>query len=179
VANDKSIMERFEDGIERIPFSGCWIWTKCCFTQGYGCIRIDYKNIKVHRLSWELHFGPIPEGVDVLHMCDVMPCVSPHHLFLGNNSDNMRDMAEKGRSLAGSKHPNSKLNEEKVREIFSLYEKGFTKAKIARMFGVTHGSIAHIIKNRAWKHVKLENFSLDAPICSPGSDADQVESRER
>ena len=155
----KSITERFEDGIERIPFSGCWIWKKCCFDQGYGCIRIDGKNIKTHRLSWVLHFGEIPEGIDVLHRCDVMPCVCPHHLFLGTNIDNMRDMVEKGRSLVGSKHPNSKLSEDSVKEIFSLYEKGFSMVRIGHIFGVTGGNISHIVKNRSWTHVtKAENL---------------------
>jgi hypothetical protein len=52
-----------------------------------------------HRMSWEMHFGPIPEGMLVLHHCDVRRCVRPDHLFLGTARDNTRDMIAKGRGF--------------------------------------------------------------------------------
>ena len=50
-----------------------------------------------HRQAWVQNFGPIPKGMYVCHTCDVRNCINPEHLFLGTQSDNIRDMATKGR----------------------------------------------------------------------------------
>ena len=75
----------------------CWLWTGWKDWGGYGILTVKDKNIKAHRFSWELFFGPIPLGLKVLHKCDVRLCVNPDHLFLGTNLDNSRDMVNKGR----------------------------------------------------------------------------------
>jgi hypothetical protein len=62
-------------------------------------LMIDGVWVKVyaHRLAWEEANGPIPAGMYVCHTCDVPACVNVEHLFLGSQSDNMKDMAAKGR----------------------------------------------------------------------------------
>ena len=75
----------------------CWMWTGYRTPDGYGRIQINYKRIKAHRLSWEVHNGSIPEGLFVLHKCDVRDCVNPNHLFLGTQKDNIHDAIKKGR----------------------------------------------------------------------------------
>ena len=54
--------------------------------------------MKVHRVAYEEAFGPIAEGLYVLHRCDTPLCVRPDHLFVGTQGDNIHDMWTKGRS---------------------------------------------------------------------------------
>lgn len=81
----------------------CWVWTGGLARGGYGIfmlksIGIGKKKFKrAHRYSWEIHFGEIPNQLLVLHKCDNPPCVNPDHLFLGTQTDNVRDLVQKGR----------------------------------------------------------------------------------
>ena len=80
----------------------CWLWTGARSDHGYGVLRPQAApQVRVHRLSWAMHRGPIPEGLHVLHRCDVRSCVNPDHLFLGSQADNMADMWAKQRGRYG------------------------------------------------------------------------------
>ncbi len=77
----------------------CWGWNASRNNKGYGVVGFPSKAGKVyaHRVSWEIHYWPIPDGLFVLHRCDNPICCNPRHLFLGTSADNVRDMIEKGR----------------------------------------------------------------------------------
>lgn len=96
-----------KDGPTLVPELGrCWRWTASTTSFGYGQLNPGWRNaapVRAHRVSWEIHNGPIPAGLDVLHRCDNPPCSNPDHLFLGTALDNMRDMIAKGRA----RHPRS------------------------------------------------------------------------
>lgn len=78
---------------------GCWVWDGSANPAGYGVVWTNDKAlVGAHRYSYELHIGPIPEDLHVLHRCDNPPCVRPGHLFLGTAADNVRDMVQKGRA---------------------------------------------------------------------------------
>lgn len=71
-----------------------------------------------HRLAWVQAYGPIPDGLSVLHTCDTRACVNPEHLFLGTHKDNTLDMVAKGRHWnQGKTHCKSghEFNEENTR----------------------------------------------------------------
>ncbi len=78
----------------------CWLWTGHTNYSGYGLFRRSRgsQEVRAHRVSWDLHYGQVPEGLLVLHKCDVRNCVNPDHLFLGTQPDNVRDCEVKGRA---------------------------------------------------------------------------------
>lgn len=94
-----STQARFDAKYVPIPEVGCWIWTGAVNCErGYGYFLFDGKPRLAHRASWAMHKGQIPDGMNVLHRCDIPSCVNPNHLFLGTLSDNMQDCAAKGRA---------------------------------------------------------------------------------
>jgi len=64
------------DKIERVPFSGCWVWMGTVANNGYGKIG---KSV-AHRIFYEQEFGPVPEGLQLDHLCRNRLCVNPAHL---------------------------------------------------------------------------------------------------
>jgi HNH endonuclease len=92
----------WQDRLIPEPNSGCWLWDGAVTNDGYGQVRINNRNFRVHRLAWEQANGLIPEGLSVLHKCDVPSCCNPDHLFLGTQLDNVTDMRTKRRFKGGS-----------------------------------------------------------------------------
>ena len=79
VRNANSLAESFDDKWIPITESGCWIW-ESTQSRGYGQFRVKGKYIYAHRVSYEMHVGPIPHGLTLDHICRVKCCVNPHHL---------------------------------------------------------------------------------------------------
>jgi len=137
----------------------CWLWTAALDKDGYGKLRVGDRKLLAHRASWAIHNGPIPEGMCVLHRCDVKLCVNPAHLFLGTQADNMRDMTIKGRGVQhpappGEGHHFAKLTDAKVVEIRTLYAMGgVSQRALAKRFGVAYSSISDVLSRKHWAHV--------------------------
>ena len=151
----------------------CWIWTGPKTGNGYGAIREDAPSrhqVSAHRASWEIHFEPIPPGLEVCHHCDNPVCVRPDHLFLGTTKANAEDRSAKGRSGVGDRsgrrlHPEkypagsavigAKLTDDAVREIRRRYDAGEAGlTALGRQFGVTKQTIQRIVRRQGWTHVQ-------------------------
>ena len=147
----------------KVDTSGkCWLWTSNTDSHGYGQIAMPGPPPRVpspaHRVSWELHNGPIPEGMNVLHRCDNPPCVRPEHLFLGTRADNMADKMAKGRygnplHHRGSAHPAAILNEDAVRTIRALFANGTRQIDLAAQYGMSPQQIFAIVRRKSWTHI--------------------------
>lgn len=150
-----SLSESFESRIEKISESGCWIWMGAQITDGYGCLSWDGRTQLAHRVAYELYVGEIPEGMYVLHKCDIPECCNPNHLFLGYQIDNIRDMVNKKRQkgAVGENNPSAFLSEQDVLDIKALLEKGLSGAEIARKFNVTKTTVSRIKLKKGWKHL--------------------------
>ena len=132
------VLSRFNAKWTPDPGTGCWLWTASLTGPGYGQFGVKGRVELAHRVSYELHVGAIPDGLCVLHRCDVRHCVNPNHLFLGTHSDNSRDCVSKGRHGNGNKlkthcpqgHPYSGDN------LYNRPDGGRTCRECTRVFGL-------------------------------------------
>ncbi len=97
---NKTIEERFWEKVD-IKIGHCWEWTRHKDKDGYGRLRANNKDLRAHRLSWEINNNkPVPPGMSVIHSCDNPSCVNPAHLSVGTNKENTLDSIRKGRSYS-------------------------------------------------------------------------------
>lgn len=140
--------ERFWAKVDKSGPRGCWLWTGGHTGAGYGAFSLTHdKTILAHRYSWILANGEIPDGLEVLHQCDNPPCINPMHLFLGTQSENMTDMASKGRQ------PGKKLTIDQIRAIRLLRSQGAILKRIAKQFGVSIATVSKIAKLEIWRAI--------------------------
>lgn len=151
---DISLKQRIKRNIEKDE-NGCWIWQKGLNDDGYGQISIGGEKHRAHRIAYQEWVGPIPEGKEICHTCDVRNCCNPKHLFVGTHKENIQDMRKKGRaaSCVGSNNSNASLTESTVIKILDMLVFGIPDVEIAEEFGVSRESIAKIRRGVNWRHV--------------------------
>lgn len=156
----------------------CWLWTGKAIAGPRHSDRpvVSFRGHSsyVARIAWILQVGEIPNGLSVLHHCDVPRCVRRDHLFLGTHLDNMRDMTAKGRNvfqqkpwlggggwqnkypdrvLRGERHGRSKLTQEAVRTMRQLRADGIAYSDIAVRFNIAKSTARDAIVGFHWGHL--------------------------
>lgn len=117
------------------PETGCWLWTGRLDSWGYG----NAYGRMVHRVFYEQLVGPIPEGLELDHLCCNRPCVNPAHLEPVTPAQNSR------------RGERCHLTVEQIREIRHLYAEGCYNNELSRQFGVSTTHIRRIVTGRAWR----------------------------
>ena len=169
--------QRFWSTVEKTD--SCWLWKGSKRPNGYGqfFVAMPGKKLSVstHRYSYLLHFGEIPDGLCVLHKCDVRYCIRPDHLWLGTQGDNNRDAVRKGRHVSGLHlhpersargifHPWAKMTDGKVRLMRTLANCEYlSSCTLAKWFNLNHKTVESILKRKTWAHVSDVSFHVSPP----------------
>lgn len=139
--------------------TGCWEWTGHSYPNGYGVLKVFGSDVSAHRYSYELHKGPIPVGMCILHSCDNKKCINPDHLRVGTHQENMREAAIRGRAPSGVRHhmfgrknPRPK-QANPVRVLGQIYE---SQKEAERSLGLGSGTVRYWIKTNSGKAELLE-----------------------
>ena len=167
IGNIRPVDERFWAKVDKSNNGGCWIWIGGKLGRlKHGGFWDGKQMTYAHRVSYEFVNGPIPEGKEIMHICDNPACVNPNHLMLGSHAENMLDAKTKGRTSGGfhfvheenrslgEKHGQSKLTDNDIREIRQKYDSGIKVNELARQYGMGHAQIGMIAHRRAWIHIK-------------------------
>jgi len=138
----------------------CWLWNGARDYHGYGQVMLSSYGVQLaHRIAYILENGEIPEGLWVLHTCDVPACVNPSHLYVGTPTNNAQDRENRNRRIAptGSLNGNAAFTEEQILKIRAIHSSTSkfkpTLQRIANEYSVSLGAIKKIVYKERWSHV--------------------------
>ena len=158
----KDSIAEFERNMGKGSDDECWPWLALCDSRpgaeyGKAYMRFNgggHRQLQAHRVSHAIFKGEVPPGKLVMHSCDNKKCVNPKHLSIGNDLDNSRDASMKGLMHPGVKTYGAVLNDETVRQIRIRFSRGERKNDIARSIGHHRRTVADVVNNKTWRHVK-------------------------
>lgn len=84
------LAERFWAKVTKQPGDGCWLWTGAGGPDSYGRFQVDDQLWLTHRWAWVETHGPVPEGLELDHLCRTPACVRPAHLEPVTHAENIQ-----------------------------------------------------------------------------------------
>lgn len=133
---------------------GCWLWAGSRHQKGYGSFTITLhgqRHWRANRVAWVLaNDRPIPDGLQILHSCDVKACVNPDHLRAGTPHDNNVDQMERGQIARGERNRHAKLT---ARDVLAIRESVESDKALAERYGVWASTIYAIRTGKKWRHL--------------------------
>lgn len=151
----RPVADRFWEKVDRRGPDECWPWKATAKHKfGYGAFRLEGRIVAASRAAWIITYGPVDDGVEILHRCDnppcrtgghgsrapsaTCPCCNPKHLFPGTQTDNL-----------GEQSPHAKLTDRQAAAIRAEYVPKSTtagSAALARKYGVSVTTICRIVR---------------------------------
>jgi len=128
----------------------CVEWPHARNRHGYGLIRHEGRSTLTHRLALTLIDPPPAPGLSAIHSCDNPPCMNIRHLRWGTHDENMAEARDRSLLRTGDRHPMAKLTESQVQMIRDALEAGQTGRSLARLYGVSEGTISMIRNGQRW-----------------------------
>lgn len=162
IKTNSNLINRFWSKVSKGDADACWEWTASLDGRGYGQFGIRTgRNVRAHRFSYVVAFGPIPGDLFVLHRCDNRKCVNPAHLFLGDAGDNIRDCFAKGRArpnpAVGVQNGRALVDAEQVVSMRRRHRSGsVTIGQLMAETRLCRAAVENILSGRSWKHLPME-----------------------
>jgi hypothetical protein len=132
-----------EDNSFSEPNSGCKLFTGDVNPKGYGRIRFDGRSQMVHRVVWEMEYGPLPKGLMTCHKCDTPACIRLDHLYAGTAQDNADDIAKR-------KRRSCKIT---MDDVVAIRASSDRHGILAKRYGVSRAMIYAVKAHQVWKHI--------------------------
>lgn len=122
-----------------VDSNGCHLYQGGLNHDGYGMITTHPYSTLAYRAAWFDRYGPVPDGLELDHLCTVRRCINTDHLEPVTHAVNVR----RGRV--------SRLSEDQVRSIIQQRRDGATLSSLASQYGVSETTISAVSKQSKWR----------------------------